>query len=156
MQITRRVSLLDKDDFYKFWYTQSKHNLLCFRQSLWQIFEVRMVLGDNKILNLQRLSNKRVVLVLLTFDLVIRIGKLSHTNFRFSALITSRATLVLVWPGHDSWENSYTDSRLSTLMQLLFIFDKDTRVTNFCLSTLINSHATLVHIWQGYKDMRVV
>jgi hypothetical protein len=67
----------------------------------------------------------------------------SHGNSRFSILINSHATLVLVWPGHESWENSHANSRFSTLinshasfrfstlitlMQLLFSFDRGTRV----------------------------
>ena len=55
----------------------------------------------------------------------------SHTNSRLSTLINSHATLVLVWPGHESWENSHTNSRLSTL---------------------INSYATLVLIWPGHES----
>ena len=43
--------------------------------------------------------------------------ELSHTNSRLSTLlINSHATLVLVWPGHESWENFHTNSRLSTLI----------------------------------------
>jgi hypothetical protein len=40
----------------------------------------------------------------------------SHANSRFSTLINSRATLVLVWLGHESWENSHANSRFSTLI----------------------------------------
>jgi hypothetical protein len=42
----------------------------------------------------------------------------SHANSRFSTLINSHAILVLVWPGHESWENSDANTRFSTLMQL--------------------------------------
>jgi hypothetical protein len=49
----------------------------------------------------------------------------SHANSRFSTIINSHATLVLVWPGHESWENSHANSRFST----------------------INYHATLVLLW---------
>ena len=55
----------------------------------------------------------------------------SHANFLFSTLINSHATLVLVWPGHESWKNSHGNSRLSTL---------------------INSHATLVLVWPGHES----
>ena len=55
----------------------------------------------------------------------------SHANSRFSTLINSRATLVLVWPVHESWENSHANSRFSTL---------------------INSRATLVLVWPGYES----
>ena len=102
--------------------------------------------------------------------------KHSHTNSLSSALIKSRVTLVLIWPGHENWENSHTNSRLLTLMQLLFSFDQHMRIEktliqtlacwlscNFCsrltrtrelrkLSynlSLVNSHATLVVVWLG-------
>ena len=94
-------------------------------------------------------------------------------------LINSHATLVLVWPGHASWENSHTNSCLSTLMQLLFSFDRDMRVEKTLIQTLasqlscnscsrltgtcelrklscklllINSHATLVLVWPGHAS----
>ena len=38
-------------------------------------------------------------------------------------LINCHTILVLVWPGHESWENSHTNSRSPTLIQLLFLFD---------------------------------
>ena len=60
----------------------------------------------------------------------------SHANFRSSTLINSHATLVLIWPRHEGWENSHTNSRLSTLMQLLFSFDQDTRVKTTLIQTL--------------------
>ena len=41
-------------------------------------------------------------------------------------LLNSHTALVLDWPGHDSWENSHTNS---------------------LMSTLTNSHATLVLVW---------
>jgi hypothetical protein len=40
------------------------------------------------------------------------------------SLLNSHATLVLVWPGYESWENSQANSRFSTLMQLLFLFEQ--------------------------------
>jgi hypothetical protein len=58
-------------------------------------------------------------------------------SFLYRAVISSqlssnsRATLVLVWPGHESWENSHANSRFSTL---------------------INSHATLVLVWPGQES----
>jgi hypothetical protein len=48
-----------------------------------------------------------------------------------STLINSHVTLVLVWPGHESWENSHANSRFSTF---------------------INSHATLVLVWPGHAS----
>jgi branched-subunit amino acid transport protein AzlD len=56
----------------------------------------------------------------------------SHANSRFSTIINSHATLVLVWPGHESWENSHTNSHFSTI---------------------INYHATLVLLclWPGQE-----
>jgi hypothetical protein len=74
------------------------------------------------------------------------------------------ATLVLVWPGHESWENSHTHSRFSTLMQLLFSFDQDMRAEKTVMQTLasqlscklslleLNSHATLVLVWPGHES----
>jgi hypothetical protein len=58
-------------------------------------------------------------------------GENSHANSHFSTLINSHATLVPVWPGHESWENSHANSRFSTL---------------------INSHATLVLVWPGHES----
>ena len=43
------------------------------------------------------------------------------------SLVNSHATLVLVWPEHKSWWNSHANSRLWTLMQLLFSFDQESR-----------------------------
>ena len=62
------------------------------------------------------------------------------------SLVNCHATLVLVWPGYESWWNSHANSRLSTLMQLLFSFDHDMRVheTLMCKLSLVNSHVTLV------------
>jgi hypothetical protein len=55
----------------------------------------------------------------------------SHANSRFTTLINSHAIVVLVWPRHESWENSYANSRFTTL---------------------INSHATLVLVWPGHES----
>jgi hypothetical protein len=90
------------------------------------------------------------------------------------SLLNSHATLVLVWPGHESWENSQANSRFSTLMQLLFSFDQGMKVEKTLMQTLasqlscnscsrltrtwelrklssklslLNSHATLVLVW---------
>jgi hypothetical protein len=73
------------------------------------------------------------------------------------------STLVLVWPGHESRENSHANSRFSTLMQLLFsyshansrfstLINSCSRLTTgawelrklSCKLSLLNSHATLV------------
>ena len=54
-----------------------------------------------------------------------------HTNSRFSTIINSHATLVLVWPGIESWENSHINSRFSTI---------------------INSHATNFLVWPGHDN----
>jgi hypothetical protein len=40
------------------------------------------------------------------------------------SLVNFHATLVLVWRRNECWENSHVNSRLSTLMQLLFSFDQ--------------------------------
>ena len=66
------------------------------------------------------------------------IRKLSHKL----SLITSRATVVLVWPGHESSENSFTNSCLSTLINSrtnVVLFDQDMRVARTLIETL-NSH----------------
>ena len=95
------------------------------------------------------------------------------------SLVNSHATFVLVWPGHESWWNSHANSRLSTLMQLLFSFDQDMRVDETLMQTLacqlscnscsrltrtwelmklscklslVNSHATLVLVWPGHES----
>ena len=56
------------------------------------------------------------------------------------SLLNSHATLVLVWPGHESWENSDANSRFSTLMQLLFSFDQGMRVEKTLMQTLAPEH----------------
>jgi hypothetical protein len=61
--------------------------------------------------------------------------ELRKLSFKLS-LLNSHVTLALVWPGHDSWENSHANSRLSTLMQLLFSFDQDTRIEKTLMQTL--------------------
>ena len=53
------------------------------------------------------------------------------------SFVNPHAILVLVWPGHESWWNSHTNSRLSTLMQLLFSFDQDMRVDETLMQTLV-------------------
>jgi hypothetical protein len=60
----------------------------------------------------------------------------SHANSRFSTLIKSHATLALVWLGHESCENSHANSRFSTLMQLLLSFDWGMRVVKTLMQTL--------------------
>ena len=55
----------------------------------------------------------------------------SHTNSRLSTLSNSRVTLILVWPEHENWENSHTNSRLSTLN---------------------NSPATFVLVWSEHES----
>ena len=89
------------------------------------------------------------------------------------------STLVLVWQGHGSCWNSHANSCLSTLMQLLFLFDQDTRVDETLMQTLacqlscnscsrltrtrelmklpcklslVNSHATLVLVWPRHES----
>ena len=59
-----------------------------------------------------------------------RTWELRKPSYKLS-LLKSRATLVLVWPGQESWENFHTNSRLSAL---------------------INSHATLVVVWPGHES----
>jgi hypothetical protein len=104
-------------------------------------------------------------------------------TFRYRAVISSQlsSSLVLVWPGHESWENSHANSRFSTLMQPLFSFDQGMRVEKtlmqtlasasqlscnscsrlarawelrklWCKLSLLNSHATLVLIWPGHES----
>jgi hypothetical protein len=80
--------------------------------------------------------------------------------------INSHATPVLVCrPGHESWENSHMQtlasqlSISSTLMQLLFSFDRGMRVEKTLMQTLashlsciVNFHATLVLVWPGHES----
>jgi hypothetical protein len=92
-------------------------------------------------------------------------------NSRFSTLINSRATLVLVWPGHESRENSHANSRFSTLMQTLtsqlscklsllnshansrFSTLMQTLASQLsCNLSLLNSHATLVLVWPVHES----
>jgi hypothetical protein len=77
-----------------------------------------------------------------------------------STLVNSCATLVLVWPGHESWENSHTISRFSTLINshatLVLVWSWheswENSHVNSRFSTLINSHATLVLVWPGHES----
>ena len=71
------------------------------------------------------------------------------------SLVSSRATLVLVWPGHESWWNSHVNSRLSTLMQLLFSFDQDTRVDETLMQTLTFLSTLMQLLFSFDQDMRV-
>jgi hypothetical protein len=63
--------------------------------------------------------------------------QLSLVNY--STLINSHETLVLVWPGHESRENSHANSRLSSLINsqatLVFALIKRSRKLS-----LVNSH----------------
>jgi hypothetical protein len=73
------------------------------------------------------------------------------------SLLNSHATLVLVWPGHESWENSHANSRFSTLMQLLFSFDRGMRVEKTLMQTLAsqlscNSCSRLTVAWEMRKQ----
>ena len=89
--------------------------------------------------------------LLFSFDQDTRVDENSHRKL---SLVNSHATLVLVWPGHESWWNSHANSRLSTLMQLLFSFDQDMRVdeNSHVNSLIVNSHATLVLVWPGHES----
>ena len=60
-------------------------------------------------------------------------------------LANSHATLVLVWPGHESWWNSHANSRSSTPMQLLFSFDQkdESWWKSLTLPTLIEAQCLL-------------
>jgi hypothetical protein len=91
------------------------------------------------------------------------------------SLLNSRATLVLVWPGHVSWENSrfstlnshatlvlvwensHANSRFSTLMQLLFSFDRDMWVEKTLMHTLASQLlSTLMQLLFSFdRGMRV-
>jgi hypothetical protein len=74
---------------------------------------------------------------LIDFELVQILMRVDKT-FRYRAVISSQlsSSLVLVWPGHESWENSHVNSRFSTLMQPLFSFDRDMRVEKTLTQTL--------------------
>jgi hypothetical protein len=72
--------------------------------------------------------------------------------------INSHATPVLVCrPGHGSWENSHANSRLSTLMQLLFSFDRGVRVEKTLMQTLASQlSSTLMQLLFSFdRGMRV-
>jgi hypothetical protein len=62
-------------------------------------------------------------------------SKLRKLSCKLS-LLNSRASFVLVWPGHQSWENSHANSRFSTLVQVLFSFDRDIKVEKALMQTL--------------------
>ena len=84
-------------------------------------------------------------------------GMNSHTNSRLSTLVDSHATLVLVSPGHQSYGNSLTNFRLSTLTQLLFSFQQDIRVMETLIQTLpCQLSSTLMQLLFSFdQDMRV-
>jgi hypothetical protein len=104
--------------------------------------------------------------------------ELRKLSFKLS-LLNSHATLVLVWPGHENWENSHANSHFSTLMQPLFSFARGMRIEKTLIQTLasqlscnscsrltwawhlrqlscklspLNSHATLVLVWPGHEN----
>ena len=84
----------------------------------------------------------------------------SHTNSRFSTLINSHDTLVLISPGHESWENSLTSLATqlsSTLMQLLFTFDQDMTVEKTLIQTLASqlSSTLMQFLFSFDQDIRV-
>ena len=74
--------------------------------------------------------------LLFSFDQYMRVEKTLLQTLVCQLSCNSHTTLVLVWPGHESWENSHTNSRLSTFMQLLFSFDQYMRVEKTLLQTL--------------------
>jgi hypothetical protein len=63
----------------------------------------------------------------LTCSRLIKQWKLRKLSCKLS-FVNSRATVVLVWLSNESWENSHVNSRLSTLVQLLFSFDQAMKV----------------------------
>ena len=70
------------------------------------------------------------------------------------SLLNSHATLVLVWPGHESWENSHANSCFSTLMQLLFSFDQGMRVEKTLMQTLASQLSwTLILVWPRLNNI---
>jgi hypothetical protein len=73
------------------------------------------------------------------------------------SLINSHATLVLVWSKHESWENFHANSHLSTLMQLLFSFDRSMRVEKTFMQTLAYQlSSTLMQLLFSFdRGMRV-
>ena len=85
------------------------------------------------------------------------------------------STLVLIWPRHESWENSHSNSRFSTtLMHTLasqLSCNSCSRLTGAwelrklsckfsllnshqlsCKFSLLNSHATLVLVWPAHES----
>ena len=85
-----------------------------------------------------------------------RAWELRKLSYKLS-LLNSHATLVRVWPGHQSWENSHTNSRFSTLRQLLFAFDQDIRVEKTLRQTLAcQLSSTLMQLFFSFEqDMRI-
>jgi hypothetical protein len=71
-------------------------------------FDRGMRVEKNLMQTLASQHSSTLVQLLFSFDRGMRVScKLS--------LLNSRAILVLVWPGHESWENSDANSRFSTL-----------------------------------------
>ena len=67
------------------------------------------------------------------------------------SLANTRATLVLVWPEHASWENSHANSRFSTLINSCSRLTGTWELKKLsCKLSLANTHATLVLVWPGH------
>jgi hypothetical protein len=84
--------------------------------------------------------------------------ELRKLSYKLS-LLNSHATLVLVWPGHESWELSCKLSLLNSHVTLVLVWPGheswENSHTNSHFSTLINSHATLVLVWPRHENWSV-
>ena len=76
----------------------------------------------------------------------------SHTNSRLSTLINFHATPVRVWPGHESWENSHTNSRLSTLINSCSRLTRTWKLRKLSYKlSLVNSHQLLFSLTRTWE-----
>ena len=135
----------------------NSHQLSCNSCScLTRTWELRKLSLKLSLLN----SHATLMQLLFSFDQDMRVEKTLMQTLASQLSCNSHATLVLVWPGHESWENSHWNSRFSTLINshaLLFSFDQDMRVQKTLMQTLAsqlscNSHATLVLVWPGHES----
>jgi hypothetical protein len=142
-------------NWFKFWWEfslRNSHQLSCNSCSrLTSARELRKLSCKLSLLNSHQLScNSCSRLTSLPWELRKLSCKLS--------LLNSHATLVLVWPAYESWEDSRANSRFSTtLMQLLFSSDQRMRVEKTLVQTLdsqqlsCNSCSRLTGAWELRK-----
>jgi hypothetical protein len=121
------------------------HQLSCNSCSrLTGAWELRKLSYKLSLLNYHQLSCNSCSPLSLT-----RARENSHANSRFSTLINSHATLVLLclWPGQEKTLMQTLASQLSsTLMQLLFSFDRGMRVEKTLMQTLASQLSTIMQL----------